>query len=312
MDRKRKEPLISVIIPTYNRSQYICEAIDGALEQTYKNIEIIVVDDGSTDSTKDVLTKYGSNVKYIYQNNAGPSVARNSGIKQSKGELLAFLDSDDIWLPQKLEKQLELIQQSPNIGLVSCGSYDIDSSGNIISKPIIRRNYENMDILIKTLILRNVVGGGSIPLVRRECFDKLGLFSEDIIICEDRDMWIRIAKNYKIKFIEEPLIKYRIHGTNLNKDVTRIKENGRKLVERNVDKKDFLFKRKAYSYLYITLAWEYMDKRDGYSALINILKSITSYPFKVDDADRKYKILFRLIMPSYIFDFFKTLYKKIM
>jgi len=306
-----KTPLISVIIPTYNRMQYICETIDSVLEQTYKNIEIIVVDDGSIDNTKDVLSRYGSKISYIYQNNAGPSAARNNGIKQSNGELLAFLDSDDIWLQQKLEKQLELIQQSPDIGLVSCGSYDIDSSGNIIGEPFIQRNYKSRELLVKALILRNVVGGGSFPLIRRECFDKLGLFSEDIIICEDRDMWIRIAKRYEIKFIEEPLIKYRIHETNLNKDVTRIKNSTRKLIERNVDKKHSLLKRKAYSCLYITLAWEYMDRGDRYSAIKNIIKSIVSYPLKAGDQNGKYKTLCKLIMPSYMLNFFRTLYKKI-
>lgn len=102
------EPLISVVIPTYNRAHYVCEAIDSVLAQTYKNIEIIAVDDGSTDNTKDIIQQYSSRIKYIYQNNAGPSAARNNGIKQSNGDLIAFLDSDDIWLAEKLERQVEI------------------------------------------------------------------------------------------------------------------------------------------------------------------------------------------------------------
>ncbi len=110
-------PKVSVIIPTYNRAHFLCEALDSALSQTFKDFEIIIVDDGSTDNTKQVLEKYGSRIYYIYQENKGRAEARNTGIRRAKGEHIAFLDDDDIWLPNKLEKQVFFLDARPDIGI---------------------------------------------------------------------------------------------------------------------------------------------------------------------------------------------------
>ncbi len=287
-----KEHLISVIIPTYNRANYICEAIDSVLAQTYKNVEIIVVDDGSTDNTRDIISqRYNSKVTYILQNNAGPSSARNNGIKHSRGDLIAFLDSDDIWLPEKLEKQVELINQSQDIGLVSCGLYQIDPNGNIIGNPLIRRNYKNKSSFLKELMIHNIIGGGSSSLIRRECFERVGFFDEEIWIGEDWNLWLRIAKNYEVKFVEEPLIKYRVHGNNLHRDMTKIEDSMRKNVEKNIEKHRLILRRKAYSYIYIDIAHEYIDTKNDHKMFINALKSIITYPLKSYSGDDKYKIL---------------------
>ena len=113
-----REPLVSVIIPTYNSSQYIKEAIDSVLAQTYKNFEIIVIDDGSTDNTKEVLAPYLSVIKYIYKNNGGPASARNRGIKEANGEFVAFLDADDVWKPDRLARGVDILDQRPEVGLI--------------------------------------------------------------------------------------------------------------------------------------------------------------------------------------------------
>src|SRR5208283_2367398 len=104
------DPLVSVVIPTYNCGRYICETVESALGQTYSPVEIIVVDDGSTDDTRERLTTYGDRVRYIYQQNTGPAVARNRGVQDAQGDWIAFLDADDLWLPYRLELQVELLR----------------------------------------------------------------------------------------------------------------------------------------------------------------------------------------------------------
>lgn len=292
-----KNHLISVIIPTYNRAHYICEAIDSALAQTYKNIEIIVVDDGSTDNTKDIIHQlYNSKVTYILQKNAGPSSARNNGIKHSKGDLIAFLDSDDVWLPEKLEKQVKLIDQSHDIGLVACGIYKIDSDKNIVGNPVINRNYNSKRSFLKELMIHNIItGGGSNSLIRRECFERVGLFDENLWIGEDWNLWLRIAKQYEVRFVEEPLIKYRIHGNNLHKDLTKAEDSMKKNVLRNTNKYQLITRRKAYSYIYIDMAHEYIDI-EYRKAFINAVKSIIAYPLKSYSGDDKYQILCKYLI----------------
>ncbi len=297
-------PLVSVIIPTYNRTQYICEAVDSVLAQTYRNIEVIVVDDGSTDNTEEILSQYDSKIKYVFQNNAGPSAARNNGIKQARGDLLAFLDSDDIWFPEKLERQIQLMKQSRNTGLVSCGSYIINVSGEITASPIIKKNHENKKLFLKELMVHNVVsGGGSAALIKKKCFEELGLFSENLWIGEDWDMWIRIAKHYDIRFVEEPLIKCRAHGNNLHANTSRIEADAKQVVARNIERWRFILRRKACSYIYLDLAHEYMAVQSRYPAMTNILRSIVIYPLKTYDRDDKYRILCKCLLPARLLSF---------
>ena len=123
-------PKVSVIIPAYNCAHYICHAVDSVLAQTFPDFELVVVDDGSTDNTRELLKQYGSQIKYIYQQNKDMTAARNTGINHSSGEYIAFLDSDDIWLANKLERQIVLLDQAPEVGLVYCWHYYIDPAGN--------------------------------------------------------------------------------------------------------------------------------------------------------------------------------------
>jgi glycosyltransferase involved in cell wall biosynthesis len=308
------DPLVSVIIPTYNRSQYICYAIDSVLAQTYENIEIIVVDDGSTDDTRDILQLYDSKIKYIFQNNSGPSTARNSGIKQANGDLIAFLDSDDIWLPEKLEYQVQLLEQSPDsIGLVACGYYIIDALGKKIGNPKINRNHKiHKSFLIEIMVHNALSGGGSGALVRRECFKKVGLFDEELWIGEDWDIWIRISKQYEIAFVESPLFKYRTHLGNLCNCNPRSKEDAKRIVRKNIEKRNLILLIKAYSNIYLNEAREHIGKQNRYLAFINALKSILIYPMKTHDGDNKYWILCKCLLPDCLISYVKkhfTIYK---
>jgi len=208
------DPLVSVIIPTYNRAEYVSQAVQSVLNQTYGQIETIVVDDGSSDSTPEVLSKYQDQIDYMYQERSERSKARNEGFRHSKGDFIAFLDSDDVWLPTKIEKQVRVLNEYPNVGLVYTGVQFIDSRGAPCSQEL-RWDEPVREALYEDLMTHNVITGSlSSILVLRQCLERVGLFDESMVACEDLDLYRRIAKYYGFHKIDLPLVKIRIHGAN--------------------------------------------------------------------------------------------------
>ena len=220
---------ISIIIPTYNYAQYICEAIESVLNQTYKDFEIIVVDDGSTDNTKEVIKPYLNKIKYIYQQNSGPSAARNRGIKEAKGEYIAFLDADDIWLAQKLELQIKFMEKEKEVGLIFSDMILFNEKGIIKNsflkeklffnklsiKPLSFTEKVIYDNVFNALLQENFIPTNTV-IVKKECFNKVGFFDKTLFSVEDRDMWLRIGLFYDIGFINSPLVLTRFHETNIS------------------------------------------------------------------------------------------------
>lgn len=208
-----KQPLVSAIIPNYNYARFLRQAIDGALAQTYKNIEVIVVDDGSSDDSETVLRFFSDRIKWVKQTNQGVSAARNRAVAESAGEILAFLDADDIWLPEKIEKQVRVFAAGEKIGLVHCGAVDFDAAGNLLSEHL-----DGMSGAVSRDLLeyrRDVIlGGGSAAAVTREAFEKVGGFDTNLRIGEDWEFYYRVAKNFRVGFVPEILLKYRIHSNN--------------------------------------------------------------------------------------------------
>lgn len=217
-----KNPVVSVIIPTYNRANLIGKAIKSVLEQTYQDFEIIVVDDGSTDNTVDIIKgfkKKDERFKYIrYKKNRGCSAARNAGIKVARGKYIAFQDSDDEWFQEKLEKQVEVFKNaSPEVGVVYAEFWRIkDNRKTNIPPSWIKQKEDN---IYKELLKGNFIGT-PVVLVRKECFEKVGLFDEHISAFEDWELWIRISKYYHFKFIDKPLaVSYHTsNSVNSNRD----------------------------------------------------------------------------------------------
>ncbi len=208
------EPLVSVIIPTHNRADLVVQAVESVLNQTYENIETIVVDDGSTDNTSEVLKTYEGRIKYIYQERGERSRARNKGFRCSSGHYIAFLDSDDMWLPMKIEKQVQLLDQEPDVGLVYTAVQFIDAQGNPL-KGDICWDTPQRHVFYEDLMTHNVVTGTtSSVMIRRICLERVGLFDESMNTCEDLDLFRRIAKYYQFYKIDLPLVKFRIHGGN--------------------------------------------------------------------------------------------------
>ncbi len=204
---------VSVIVPTYNRVHMVTEAIDSILNQTFKDFELIIVDNYSSDDTESIVKSYvDKRIRYFRnQNNGLVSVNRNYGIEKSHGEYIAFLDDDDLWLPEKLEKQVELLDSNKELALVYSDCYIIDGDGSLRENTYfhgIRPFREN--------VFNELLKGNFIPMltvaVRREALDKVGVFNLRYKICQDYDLWLRIAKYYPIDFIEQPLAKYRFYG----------------------------------------------------------------------------------------------------
>ena len=218
-------PSVSVVIPTYNRSRYLRHAVDSVLRQTYPgDMEIIVVDDGSTDDTQEVAKLYSTEskaVRYVrLAGNSGPSVARNTGIACAEGELVAFLDSDDEWLPHKLERQIRVLQER-DLDAVYSGWNVIDAEGKLVGKhsPAVRD-----DVLASAILKSNVIGTASSVVVRRECLLHVGGFDESLWFGEDWDLWIRLIKQkYRFGSVNDSLLLYREHtlGVRLTNDLER-------------------------------------------------------------------------------------------
>lgn len=213
-------PRVSVIIPTYQCGNYISRAIESVLAQTYRDYEIIVIDDGSTDNTHQVLTRYDGQICLIEQKNQGVATARNSGILRSNAELFAFLDADDYWLPDKLAQQITLMDQDPSTGLVYSDMYFAK-----YSKPL-PINYFSLvqpqkGNVFPSLFLNNFIPTSTV-VVRRTSLDMTRLFDPRFSPCEDYDLWLRIARNWRIDFTNQPLAYYDIREGSLSRNDLRM------------------------------------------------------------------------------------------
>jgi len=215
---------VSVVIPAYNAGKYIVDCLDSVISQTVTPKEIIVVNDGSTDETRTIVQKYENkfdNIKCISKKNAGLSEARNTGIQEASSEFIAFLDSDDMWLPEKLEKQLKLFDIANNkLGLIYSAYKLCDQDGQAYQGNI-TAPYVKGDILSHLIEKGNLVSGsGSGVLVRRSVFDDVGGFDSALKFAEDLDMWIRIAEKYHVDFVDEVLVVIRTHTASMQAQYT--------------------------------------------------------------------------------------------
>lgn len=202
---------ITVIIPTYNRAEFILRAIKSVQNQTIKVDEIIVVDDGSNDNTKEILKDL--DIKYIYQKNKGVSSARNMGIKNCNNDWIAFLDSDDTWHETKIEKQIIFHQQNKEI-MLSHTNELWDRNGKIINQ---KKHQEKPSGFCFLQNLAACKIGPSTVMIHADIFNQIGLFDENLTVCEDYDLWLRISKEFEIGYIDEKLItKYAGHENQLS------------------------------------------------------------------------------------------------
>ncbi len=213
-------PKVSVIITTYNRSNILQEAIESVLYQTYRDFELIVVDDGSTsDHTREVCMRYGNKLQYVYQkNHKRPEVARNTGIRLMKGKYAAFLDDDDLWMPKKLERQMACFRKDSNIDFISTKSAIISNDGEALGtfKP---ETVSSIDF--EGLLQSNFVVFSSV-IIKKSALDQVGYFNHDVLTCADYDFNVRVADKCNIHYLNEPLVKYRVSKDALSRNHLKV------------------------------------------------------------------------------------------
>jgi glycosyltransferase involved in cell wall biosynthesis len=214
-----REPLVSIIIPSYNHAQYLGDAIRSVLYQDYHDFEIIVVDDGSTDNSRELVAQFGDKVWYIYQENAGLSAARNAGIRAAKGSLIGVLDADDLYEPMFLNMLVDALKADPEADGAYCGYQFVDQENNLL--PQIENRPVPSDELHHALLDGNFFVPESIFL-RRYVYDEVGPFDVSLRACEDWDMWLRVTKKFKIIHVPDILTRHRILAGSMSTDPLRM------------------------------------------------------------------------------------------
>jgi glycosyltransferase involved in cell wall biosynthesis len=281
MPQTSNPPLVSVVIPTYNRSGLLRLAIESVLAQTYPAIEVIVVDDGSGDDTPAVAESFGDRITYIRQTNQGGAAARNAGLRVARGAYINVLDDDDLMLPAKIERQVQVLEKRPEIGVVHCGYYMIDRDG---------RKLERVTFLpdgtLEELIVLNPIWSGA-PLMRRECIERVGGYRP--LIVEDWDLWLRIClAGYRFACVQEPLGAYRMTpGSNMS-NVARVERDAMSML-------DDLFadpampapararRNDAYGTTCLWLSWRYYDSKQWDAAQRCLERALSFIPQLASD-----------------------------
>lgn len=331
---------VSVIVPTYNNAQYICQAIESILNQTYRNFEIIVVDDGSTDNTAKILAPYKSKIRYFYQHNQGPAVARSTGILNAKGQYLSFLDADDYWKPQNLEIKEKILQRDPSLGAVFSNfflfSNDAIISNNAIDRhyPIFRREkitiaqlFSHKELastkdpntfftvykgtIFEPLLFGNFINLCSI-LIRKDSQESVGLFRSDLRTQQDYEYWLRFSRQHKMAYVDLPLVAYRRHSTQLtaHKNIVKILRNVIQILSpyyfdlQKLDSNELHIRfLRRYSSVFASLGLAYLGIRENKRALEAFKQSHRIYNKNITSIFLRF---FALLPPLLTHDYFKA------
>lgn len=274
-----KRPSVSVVIPTFNSGPLVVQAVESVLAQTIAPEEIIVVDDGSCDDTRQRLAPYRNSVHYLFQANQGVAAARNRGTQRATGEFVAFLDADDVWHPRKLELQLEVMARHPELGLLGTRVFDWPTEaipGVSVPPP------GGLDVVPwQRLAIKNYFVTSSV-LVRRSVLEKVGAFDTDLHGPEDYDLWLRIAGAAAAANLDLPLTGYRTVSGSLSKQAATMETGMRRILQKldagGAWQGRWLLRRKAHSYCDYSCA--YMHGAAGCQgiALARLLRSFAWYP----------------------------------
>ncbi len=275
-------PVVSVVVTTYNYGKYVRGAVDSVLGQTYGNLDVLVIDDGSTDDTRRILAEYvqAGRIRYLYQDNAGQARAKNRGIAEARGEFVAFLDADDQWLPRKIEKQISLFADD-RVGVVCSKRKIILADGRLFPDPPHTR-LRRGDVL-GPIFARNFVPF-STAVVRRSCFDQVGVFDEALGMGIDYDLWIRMAARYHFDFVDEELALYRYGHGQMSQNVGKRIESNWNIIRKTLadasiaERIDRKYVREAFAENLCTEAEYKKIRGEPLAALACYLKSVRAMP----------------------------------
>ena len=223
-------PTVSVIIPTYNRKALVLEALESVFVQTYRDYEVVLVDDGSTDGTQTAVASLGNGIRYLYQENAGEARARNYGLSAARGDIVAFLDSDDQWTPELLESEVGILKSHPEVALACARAL---TSGRKSKRFAPQQEVLTGD-LFPLLFQTNFVNNSTV-VARRSCLAEAGGFNEAYLTYYDYDLWLRIASRYPLAYVGRYLAYCGRGGDNLSKDTSRSREAILEILRKNYD-----------------------------------------------------------------------------
>lgn len=222
--------LVTVVIPVYNQERYLGRAIESVLGQTFRDLELLVVDDGSTDGTPEVIARYGSRLRSIRQTNRGNASALNHGVREARSEWVAWLSSDDLWEPEKLARQLVPATMEPSADLVYTGFHVIDQDDRVLQS-VRAPSFPTRRALQMELIRRCFINGSSV-LLRRKVFDEVGFFDEADRLTSDFDLWLRMAPRYEFRGVPDPLVRYRVHPGQLSRKREAMERSRKRVASR--------------------------------------------------------------------------------
>lgn len=291
-------PTVDVIIPAYNAARFLPAAIESVEAQTFGDWRILLVNDGSTDNTEEIVRPYrdrlGEKLKYIQQSNAGLPAARNTAIRNSTGEFLALLDADDVWLPWRLEESVKSFDGQPKAGLSYGMIRYIDVEGNATNWE--DRRQKNAEGWIATSIYTRKVNLPCPTITfRRKCVEEVGMFDETMRATEDRDMWLRIALKYEVRFIERVIAHYRLSPNSMSTDLSRMLNAQLRFVEkhRGAPGCGAWQHRVALAWIYKQYADALSARRQPGAALKNSLRALALNPLDWENARATGSLLFK-------------------
>ncbi len=289
----RGVPGVSIVIPCYNYAEFLPEAIDSALAQDYAKVEVIVVDDGSTDNTHEVVASYGYQIRYVYRDNGGLSAARNTGIKALRTPFVLFLDADDLLESNMVSACMDRFAQLPDdYAVVACKHRFVDIEGEPLAhnpkNDHIKGEITFADILLKNRFIATA-------MVRAKVFEDCGTFDTNLTSSEDRDMWLRIARRYRIDLIPDELFLYRTHSGSMSRDARRMNDNMTTVLKRAIGNAGYsLPASKVLAFKDYQVSWMYNAQGRRTAAIICILRSILRWPCFLNPAEVENPKLFRL------------------
>ncbi|MFC1510445.1 glycosyltransferase family 2 protein [Candidatus Omnitrophota bacterium] len=278
---------VSILVPSYNGAKYLPDALNSALKQTYQDFEILIMDDGSTDNTKEVLAPFleahSDKIRYFYQENQGLACARNAAISHAQGEYLALLDADDIWLPQRLEKTVAVIEADPQVGLVHANITRISLEGKELDTP--KRDVSVLSgSIFEHIFLRKAHVSCPTVLFRKKCYDDCGGFDPALarLGCEDRELWLRFVKKYSFQYIDEVLAFYRLSASSMSKNKEKMMKARMYVVDKFCPEGDqhcLALRKAALAKIYRDLGDEFLFEGNFDVAKENYMKAVRQNPF---------------------------------